>query len=431
MKKSTSIFLMLFIAVFLYSCGDDDNSTPEDDGTSMTDDDGTSMTDDDVTVTLTAADAVANYAEIVYQNYLDSYNAALTMQTAITDFLGDPTADNLEAAKDAWLAAREPYGQSEAFRFASGPIDTAQESGEPSWALDNEGQMNAWPMDESYVDYVAELNGFAGTFSSLISDDTFDITAESIASANEDESDKSISTGWHAIEFLLWGQDNTAPSALQAGQREFTDYTTLEDADRRGEYLRVATALLVSDLNDLVQTWAPDGEYRTVFEALDAEVALQQAVFGAFGMAGFEVSGERMIAAVDSTDGIDGSGQEDEHSCFSDNTHRDMTLNVQGIANVLTGNYGSISGTSFVDLVTQANATQGASLQAAIDAAVSAAENLSTLAGQDQPFDLLLTQETTDNPGPVVAAAQALITLSDEISASATAIGIDLGALPE
>jgi len=158
---------------------------------------------------------------------------------------------------------------------------------------------------------------------------------------------------------------------------------------------------------------------------------MQQAVFGAFGMAGFEVSGERMIAAVDSTDGIDGSGQEDEHSCFSDNTHRDMFLNVQGIVNVLTGTYETISGTSFVDLVTQTNATQGAALQDAIDNALERATNISNLESQGQPFDLLLTLETTDNPGPVTEAAQALFTLSDEITASATVLGIDLGALPE
>ena len=417
MKKNIYVFPLLLITSLLVfnACGDDDSNP--------------TTIDDDGVITLTAADVVANYAEIVAQNYLDNYNAAITMQSTINDFIANPTAEGLTAAQDAWLAAREPYGQSEAFRFASGPIDTA--SDDAPWALDNEGQLNAWPMDESYVDFVAEFNGFAGSFTSLISDENFAITAESIASANENASDKSISTGWHAIEFLLWGQDNTAPSEVLAGQREFTDYTTLENADRRAQYLQVATELLVSDLNDLAQTWAVGGEYRTVFESLDPEVAMQQAVFGAFGMAGFEVSGERMIAAVDSTDGIEGSGQEDEHSCFSDNTHRDMFLNVQGIFNVLSGSYEDISGTSFIELVTQTDATQGLALQNAADAALAAATTISELEGQGQPFDLLLTLETTDNPGSVTAAAQALFTLSDEITASATILGIDLGALPE
>lgn len=429
MKKLTYVFLTLFIfGGILIACNsDDDNDTTDDVG--MTDDDqGT--TDDDGSTSLTAADVVANYADIVYQNYLDSYNAAVIMQNAIEAFLAAPSAELLTAAQDAWLAAREPYGQSEAFRFASGPIDTGVSDDTP-WALDNEGQMNAWPIDESYIDYVAEFNGYAGSFNSIISDDMFDITVETIASANEEATDKSISTGWHAIEFLLWGQDNTVPADNLPGQREFTDYTTLEDADRRALYLETATTLLISDLNDLVQTWAPGGTYRTVYEGLDANVALQQAVYGAFGMAGFEVSGERMVAAVDSTDGIDGSGQEDEHSCFSDNTHRDMFLNVQGIINVLGGAYGDITGPSFVTLVTQTDATQGAALLAAMEDALEKATAISNLQGDGQPFDLLLTQETTDNPGPVTEAAQALFTLSDEITASATVLGIDLGALPE
>jgi len=110
MKKATYFFISLFALAFINACGDDDNSVNNDDG------------GDEVTL-LTAEDVVANYAEIAAQNYLDSYNAALTMQTAINDFIANPTADGLTAAQNAWLAAREPYGQSEAFRFASGPID--------------------------------------------------------------------------------------------------------------------------------------------------------------------------------------------------------------------------------------------------------------------------------------------------------------------
>jgi len=410
MKKISYAFLtLLAMASIIIACNDDDNNT----------DGGIEAT--------TSTAVVANYAEIVYQNYLDSYNAALTMQTAINDFVETPSAAGLTAAQNAWLAAREPYGQSEAFRFASGPIDTDDQP----WSLDNEGQLNAWPIDESYIDYVADFNGFAGSFESLIADQEFTITEASIADSNEGETDKSISTGWHAIEFLLWGQDNTIPSELQTGQREYTDYTELEDADRRILFLETATNLLLSDLNDLVLTWAPGGTYRTVFENLDPNTALQQAVFGAFGMAGFEVSNERMIAAVDSTDGLESSGQEDEHSCFSDNTHRDMFLNTQGIYNVLFGSYTDISGPSFYDLVNEADAAQGAALRAAAEDALARATNISNLEGNSQPFDLLLTLETTDNPGPVTEAAQALITLSDEITASATVIGIDLGALPE
>ena len=158
-------------------------------------------------------------------------------------------------------------------------------------------------------DYIeAGTEEFAGNFTSIISDDTFTISEAELAAANELDSDKSISTGWHAIEFLLWGQDNTSPADNMAGLREYTDYTTLEDADRRGAYLVAVTNLLVSDLNALVTTWNEGGAYRTVFEALDVNVALTQLLGAAAFIAGDELSSERMIAPLDSTDGIEQSG---------------------------------------------------------------------------------------------------------------------------
>ena len=60
-------------------------------------------------------------------------------------FLADPNETTLAAAKEAWLAAQEPYGQTEAYRFYGGPIDDA-DGPEPL--------LNAWPLDEAYVDYV-------------------------------------------------------------------------------------------------------------------------------------------------------------------------------------------------------------------------------------------------------------------------------------
>ena len=395
-------------------------------------DDNGNGNDDDGSVIVTQAEVVANYANIVYQNYLDSYNSALTMQTAINAFVDTPSEELFTAAKTAWLDAREPYGQSEVFRGSNGPVDT-EESANAPWTINNEGQMNAWPMDESYVDYVeAGTEPYAGDFNSIISDTDFEITEQSIAAANEGGAigdEKAISTGWHAIEFLLWGQDNTSPSEVMPGQRAYTDYTTADNADRRGQYLRVATELLIADLKDLVDTWNEGGAYRRVFEGLEDATALQQALTGAFFIAGDELSGERMLVAVDSTDGIDGLGQEDEHSCFSDNTHRDIVTNALGVYNVVFGKYNSIEGASFYDLVMQADATQAAALKSAADDAIAKVNAISGLAtNNNQPFDLLITQESVDNGqnGPVIEAANALINLADEISASASTIDINL-----
>ncbi len=405
MRTTNRIFMFGLVAAALFvACSEDDDTTTTD------------------TTEITQAEVIANYADIVYQSYLDSYNAAVTMQSTIDAFVDSPSEAGFTAAKEAWLDAREPYGQTEVYRETNSPIDTDSES----WSLGNEGQLNAWPIDESYIDYVeVGTEGYAGSYTSIISDTNITIDQATLAALNEEDSDKSISTGWHAIEFLLWGQDNTLPVEDMPGLREFTDYTTADNADRRSQYLKVVTSLLVSDLEALVNTWNASGTYRTVFEELDTTIALRQAINGAFFIAGDELSAERMIAPVDSTDGVDGSGQEDEHSCFADNTHRDIFANAQGVYNVVFGKYRNISGASFYDLVDQADTTQADALKAAADEAM---EKINVIASNPQPFDYMITLESSTDAefGPVMQAVVALQAWGDQISASASAIGIDL-----
>jgi putative iron-regulated protein len=399
--------LCLGLSIVLFSCSSDD--------------DGGTLP----AVTVSKEAVVTNYANIAYQSYNDSYNSAINLKSVLDDFIAAPSQAGFDASKASWLSAREIYGQTEAYRGANGPIDTPNQP----WSIDNEGQMNAWPMEEALVDYVAigsEGEG-AGTYDfNIISDTSIAISAASISSYNVlDNNEASVTTGWHAIEFLLWGQDNTMPSENLAGQREFTDYTTAANSDRRGQYLTVITELLISDLLELSNTWNVGGTYRTVFDNLENDVAITQFVFGAFFIAGDELSGERMFTAVDSDGGIGGLGQEDEHSCFSDNTNRDVFANAKGVYNVIFGEYGSISGVSFYDLVVEADAVQGQKL---LDAGNEAMAKATVVGNNSQPFDLLITQESVDNGqiGPIIESARALEDWANEISASASAIGINL-----
>jgi putative iron-regulated protein len=99
-------------------------------------------------------------------------------------------------------------------------------------------------MDESYVDSVEGAEG-AG----LINDRSFAITKASITDQNERGGEENIATGYHAIEFLLWGQDK---SETGPGNRAYTDFVDgkAANADRRRLYLKtVVTELLVDDLD--------------------------------------------------------------------------------------------------------------------------------------------------------------------------------------
>ena len=258
---------------------------------------------------------VAHYADIVHAGYVDSHNRAVALQNALQTLTDRPSPASLEAAKNAWKRARIPYGETEVFRFYGGPIDDADGP---------EGQLNAWPMDESYVDYV-EGNPCAG----IINDAEAPITREHLLSLNEQGGEENVSIGYHAIEFLLWGQDLSADGP---GARPVSDYVK---APRRVQYLHTVTAQLVGDLESLVEEWVPgqNGNYRAAFLSQEPKEALRRILVGVGTLSRSELAGERMAVALESRD------QEDEHSCFSDNTHVDIVRNAQGIQNVIEGRY--------------------------------------------------------------------------------------------
>lgn len=271
-----------------------------------------------------AQDVLQHYSSLVYANYSDSIAAAKQMQQAIDAFIANPSQATQDAARKAWLNAREFYGQTEAFRFYDGPIDN--EDGP-------ESQINAWPMDESYVDYVV-----GDEKAGLINNRSEAITKERLAELNEHDGEENISTGWHAIEFMLWGQDlnDNGP-----GARPFTDFIDgkAPNADRRRQYLQVVTELLLEDLQSVADQWKPGvkDNFRAEFEK-GGEASLRKIFVGLGSLSRGELAGERLEVAMASRD------QEDEHSCFSDNTHRDAVANAQGIQNVWLGSYKRLDG---------------------------------------------------------------------------------------
>jgi putative iron-regulated protein len=307
------------------------------------------------------------YAEIVTASYEDSLAGARELDAAIKLFVAAPSAVTLGEARKAWLAAREPYGQTEAYRFYAGPID--DDDGP-------EGLLNAWPLDEAFIDATVDQpdGGIVNSPAKYP-----EITGDLLQELNEKGGDANISTGYHAIEFLLWGQDLNE-DITAAGSRPVSDFTEAKFADRRKTYLTVASAVLIDHLQGLVDEWkASDGAYRTDF-LKDADAAVGKAIVGIGSLAGGELAGERMAVALANYD------QEDEHSCFSDNTHRDIITNLQGIANVYRGTYvrvdgSTIEGPGIIDLV----AEKDADLAKKIDNALSTA--LAAVNGIRAPFD--------------------------------------------
>ncbi|AUM01147.1 iron-regulated protein [Rhodocyclaceae bacterium] len=343
---------------------------------------------------------LAHYGELVHASYADAHAGALALQKAVDAFVAAPSEAGLQAARKAWLEAREWYGQTEAFRFYGGPID-----GEDG----PEGQINAWPMDEAYVDFV-EGAPDAG----IIANRSVSIDMETLAALNEKDGEENISTGWHAIEFMLWGQDLYEDSP---GRRAWTDFVDgkAPNADRRRAYLKVVTDLLVKDLAGLVEAWAPNADnYRKEFVADPANLAKVMSAIGILSRG--ELAGERIEVALDS------QNQEDEHSCFSDNTHRDIVANAIGIRNVWRGQYtradGSVlKGPGVRDLVAAKDKALATRVDGQIDASVKAAEAIPA------PFDRAIL---AGNPGraKVEATVVALKKQTEGLVEAAAALGI-------
>lgn len=323
-----------------------------------------------------ADDARKTYASIVHASYEDSLSEAQELDAAVQALVAAPSDATLGAARQAWLAAREPYLQTEVYRFYDGPIDNPVDG--------PEGLVNAWPLDEAYIDYV---DGDPGA--GIVNDPQVTIDAATLESLNEMGGEENIATGFHAVEFLLWGQDlsDTGP-----GARPHTDYVdgAGPNATRRSGYLTTVSGMLVGHLSGLVGAWSPGASdnYRAELESVKPEEAIRRILTGMIVLSGFETGGERLQTALDSGD------QEDEHSCFSDNTHRDMVQDIQGVSNVWHGNYQRLDGTSVSGVGVRAVVEQvDADLTVQLDAKI--AESLQLANALVPPFD---REIALDNP---------------------------------
>jgi putative iron-regulated protein len=341
------------------------------------------------------------YADLVTASYDASIASATELKTAIDAFVADPTDATLKAAKDQWLASRDDYGPTEAFRLYDGPID-APETGP-------EGQINAWPLDEAYIDYVKD-DPAAGIINNVT--DFPEITVDVLTGANEQGGEANISTGWHAIEFLLWGQDFDPEGP---GARPVTDYTTAENADRRGEYLTLLAQLLIDDLNFVNDQWKPDtGAYRTEFLA-DPKGAITKMFRGIGALSSGELAGERMNVAFETKD------QEDEHSCFSDNTDADIRNNASGIRMVYLADGAGVTGPSLSSLVAAVDPALDTKIKTELDTSVELASNFPAT------FEKMIQADSSDPINQAfLAAIESIEGQGDDLAAAAAALGISI-----
>ena len=361
------------------------------------------------------------YVNIAHAAFSDSLSTAKNLKVAVDALVNEPSEKTMAAAKQAWLEARVPYGQTEVFRFANPNVD------------DWEGKVNAWPLDEGLIDYVdtsyEHEDGNKFGQANVISGKE-PITMELLESYHEKGgSEANVATGYHAIEFLLWGQDLNK-DAEDAGTRSFTDYAKGDDCtngncDRRGQYLTVATDLLVKDLTEMVADWAPDSDnYRKTFLALNEKEAVRRMLFAMGSLSLGELAGERINVALLA------HSQEDEHSCFSDNTHIDIAENARGIQNIFNGEYKRpngevVKGVSLAALVAEKDPELSKTLVTKLATSQENTGKLVAAAVAGEHFDQQILPGNTAGNARIQSVISALRSQTADIEASAETLGID------
>ncbi|KJS41884.1 imelysin family protein [Roseovarius sp. BRH_c41] len=382
----------------------------------------------------TANEVLDTYADIAEANYGDSLQAVRALEKVVTALIKNPSAESMSAARDAWLQARVPYQQTEVFRFGNPIVD------------DWEGKVNAWPLDEGLIDYVDGLYGGptdANQFAALnvIANPSFSLSGKEIDATEitpdllenilheADGIEANVATGYHAIEFLLWGQDLNGHGD-GAGSRPWTDYAQNEDCtngncERRADYLMAATDLLSSDLEWITAQWAKDGEARATITA-DEQAGLTAILTGMGSLSYGETAGERMRLGLMLND------PEEEHSCFADNTHNDHYYNGVGIRSVYLGNYvrtdgTTVSGASLSDLVANIDPELDREMRTRLAEAVLALGRIKTAAESGFAYDEMLARGDEGGEALIMGGVDGLINQTRSIERVVTAL--DLGGI--
>ena len=364
----------------------------------------------------TEQEVLDHYADLAHIVYSDSLTTAKELQKTVNQFIQHPTESNMKTAKDAWVAARHPYQQTEAYRFGNAIVD------------DWEGKVNAWPLDEGLIDYVSTGYGEDSDENMLytanvIANPTFTLSGKTIDATHitkqllsdtlheAGEVESNVATGYHAIEFLLWGQDLNGNNA-GAGKRPASDFDnnncTQGNCDRRAAFLKAATDLLVDDLAWMVAQWDEEGNARKAVTTGNLQQNLATIFTGMGSLSYGELAGERMKLGLMLHD------PEEEHDCFSDNTHWSHYNDALGIKNVYTGSYKRVDGTmingpSLANLVAAKSADADTNMRTHLNKTLEKMQVLVDSANNGEAYDQLIGEGNTAGNAKVLAAVNALV----------------------
>lgn len=335
---------------------------------------------------ISPSQVLTTYANIAQAAYQDSYFAAVDLDMAIDELTADASEETLDAARQAWLDARKPFLQTEIYRHSSDEAD--------AWY----GRVNAWP-----------------------------IAPDAIEAALGKGDATAVASGYHVIEFLLWGDD---PDETGADARVAADFAAATcdtgDCAALREYLKAASVQLLADLKEMALAWAADGSARLALVEREPVDALTMVV-NAMGQLGFDELAEAGMRQ-DLVERDPARGQDR----FSDNTHNAYYLNAVGIQNVYLGAYlrtdgKLIDGPSLSDYVAQADSGLDRELRFKLGLTMARLKSMVSRARGGETYEQMIAASNPDGNSVIGAAIAGLEDQTRTIERIAEALG--LGAL--
>ena len=301
--------------------------------------------------------------------------------------------------------------------------------------------MNSWPLDEGLIDYVDSAT--YGTESDenplftanvianpkIVIDgkdvDASKLTPEFLGTLEEAGGiEANVSVGYHAIEFLLWGQD-THGTGPGAGDRPATDYDlkacTHGNCDRRAQYLKSAADLLVSDITEMVGNWQDQGKARLALKDLGIGAILTGMGSLSYG----ELAGQRMKLGLLLHD------PEEEHECFSDTTYLAYRNDAIGIQNVYLGKYtrtdGSVvQGPSISELIAARDPKLDAEIRGLLDATNAKFDIMKTRGDTVEKYDQMIGEGNAEGNKVVQDAIDALVAQTRGVERAVALLKLDV-----
>lgn len=226
----------------------------------------------------------------VYTQMSEALSRAQELDSIITSLLHHPNPGALEEAQAAWIKAYSAYVKVSFF-------STVPRFEKPQFREQNdtyariEERIDSWPIEPGYIDYLPLY-----PLSGIVNDLTLKINEEDVSAQHGFSDMRFASLGFHPIEFLLFGengkrsakdfipQENSIEvvSADTAVKEDETDDLNQTEADidnkeihdhvhveidgpqnhnRRRDYLRLLSALVVKNLQKLTDRWEPAHGY--------------------------------------------------------------------------------------------------------------------------------------------------------------------------